>query len=249
MTTELQQQALNKIEEVRIQLEQLYLIKFPELTVSFDINSTRIAGLAYIYKNKVRFNNHFLEKYKEEFINITVPHEIAHIGACVVYGYNIRAHGPEWKRMMLRLGCDPNRCHTYVADVTSNRTSIKHLYTCNKCGESIPVGDKIHKNIINGLNYTHIKCGGQVLQTGQVLGKIGYSEAAQIIADGSLVTKTNKVMLPVVESKFEKCWKLFQTNSNLSRSQLIELFMTEAGCTKAGASTYLHTCRKKFKNN
>lgn len=58
----------------------------------------------------------------------TVAHEVAHLVQHVVFGFTkqvedpktgkkvskkIRSHGPEWREVMVKLGQEPNRCHTW----------------------------------------------------------------------------------------------------------------------------------------
>lgn len=48
---------------------------------------------------------------------------------------------------------------------------------------------------------------------------------------------------PKAESKMDVCRRIFAENIGKKRSEVIALFM-EAGCTKAGSSTYYQTCKK-----
>lgn len=46
------------------------------------------------------------------------------------------------------------------------------------------------------------------------------------------------------ETKIAKCRALYAANSTLSREEITALFVSEAGCTPAGAVTYFLTCQK-----
>ena len=98
---ELQTKALNKVNETVAKIEQLYGTKFQKpVTVSFDINSARLAGEATPAQFKVRLNPAFLLKYKELYINRTVVHEVAHLGVQQVFRLDkkrsdVTAHGSE----------------------------------------------------------------------------------------------------------------------------------------------------------
>jgi len=46
------------------------------------------------------------------------------------------------------------------------------------------------------------------------------------------------------ESKMDMCKTIFKNKPDLQRKEYLELFMTEAGCTKAGAATYYATIKK-----
>lgn len=47
-------------------------------------------------------------------------------------------------------------------------------------------------------------------------------------------------------SKIDLCWLIYRTRPNLSRAELIKFFVAQAGCTPAGASTYVATCKKRY---
>jgi len=49
------------------------------------------------------------------------------------------------------------------------------------------------------------------------------------------------------ESKMDMCKTIFKTKTDLSRKEYLELFMNEAGCTKAGAATYYATIKQGIK--
>lgn len=61
----------------------------------------------------IRLNADMLVAHGEHFIANTVAHEYAHIAAFEKYGYKIKPHGEEWKRVMRVIGVDPKRCHDY----------------------------------------------------------------------------------------------------------------------------------------
>ena len=52
---------------------------------------------------------------------------------------------------------------------------------------------------------------------------------------------------PRVGSKMDVCKQLYADNPGMSRGDMINLFIAQAGCTKAGASTYYQTCKSATK--
>lgn len=56
--------------------------------------------------------------------------------------------------------------------------------------------------------------------------------------------KKVKRAAPGGETKIAKCRALFAANPTLTREQIVALFISEAGCTPAGAVTYFLTCQK-----
>lgn len=89
------------------------------------------AGTARYRDYQVNFNNELLERYKEQFINSTVDHEMAHLFAAE---FNPQAHhGWEWREMMRMLGHpDAKRCHSYET-TSARKTAPKITFTCS-CG-------------------------------------------------------------------------------------------------------------------
>ena len=48
----------------------------------------------------------FATEARPEVIKNTILHEIAH----AIVGYGVSAHGSEWKRMAMSIGCNGQRC-------------------------------------------------------------------------------------------------------------------------------------------
>lgn len=104
----LQQRCVDRI----VQCHQIFPTKMRAPTLSFDLRGTT-AGQAFPAKHHIRLNGQLLNENVEEFIEQTVGHEWAHLAAIHLHGPKIRAHGPEWKNVMVKMGLDPARCHTY----------------------------------------------------------------------------------------------------------------------------------------
>lgn len=260
VSTELKQQVETTVMNTVAKIEQLYKTKFSvPVQIKYDIDSARLGGQANANGFFIRLNPAFLTKYKDEYIKQTVVHEVAHLGCHQVYhidnGMHINAHGPEWKNMMVRLGADPSRCHTYQADEGQGRQQPKFGYVCGCCNKPIAVGPKIHKKIARGAQYTTKCCKSPLVYKGAV-GAVPNHIAKQRIAANDLAPTTqvtsvkqqSKVSLPSPTSKLGKCYALYQQyhSKQLCRPQWIQLFVNSAECTPAGASTYLSTCVKLF---
>lgn len=245
-------------------IEQLYKTKFSKpVTIRYDINSARTGGLAYPGTFLIRLNPDYLNKYQDEYIKRTVVHEVAHLGVEQVYRldqgrWKVDAHGSEWKNMMIRLGADPARCHSYEAEEGQGRQKTKYAYVCGCCNNPIPVGPKVHANIQRGKGYTTKCCKAKLVFKG-VVGAVPRNIAAQRIAADNLQTKPvtvatkpapqqPKVKAPDPNSKLGRCYALYKQHylKRLSRGQWITMFVTQCECTPAGASTYLSTCVKLF---
>ena len=96
-----------------------------------------------------------LEQYngiltKEDYLKITIPHEVAHL-ADYQY-YKKWGHGRTWKYIMLSVfGLDPKRCSNLELppDVKKNKMNT-FIYTCACPGKEIEIGMRRHKIISTG---------------------------------------------------------------------------------------------------
>lgn len=264
-TPELKQRVLAKVTETVARIEQMYGTKFSKtIKVSFDVNSAHLAGDARYSDFRIRINPHFLAKYPDETLDVTVPHEVAHLGVHQVYTLdrnqrNVSGHGHEWKSMMIRLGADPSRCHKMEADEGVGRQKTKYGYKCSRCSEPVPVGPKIHSRIKAGATYWPRCCGrGASLVYVGVVGQVSHTRAKEITSELTtpnvtqpIVTIPTKVppKAPNLSTKIGKCQALYAQHhqtSRLSRQQWIDLFVARCGCSPAGASTYYSTIAKMY---
>ena len=168
----LKAQVIKKIEWCIAKYKQEFVDepKFP--VVTYDLKGTT-AGMAYSRANKIRLNLELLIKYKDDFINRTVVHEMAHI--FVDYYYNRKRgiyatypkpHGKEWRDMMYQLEIKTvTRCHSY--QVAPSRTQRRFAYTCNCDNKIHSISLTKHNRIKRGLNYKCVHCGTRLKSTGQ----------------------------------------------------------------------------------
>jgi len=97
------------------------------------------AGKASLQKWEVHLHPELVESERQDYIDRTPAHEVAHLVAFKVYGIQrtrrgrVQAHGTAWKSVMRSFGLDPSRCHSYdVSKVrqTHKRTERKYVYAC-----------------------------------------------------------------------------------------------------------------------
>lgn len=132
-------------------------LRTPE--VRFDLTGASAAGKASRDGRYVRYHMGFLAKYKREYCEKTVPHEIAHSIVGQLWP-GAQPHGSEWKGVMRVLGAAPDRCSNFscigIADMGKGRqrrwvyaceckehavTTVRHnkmrrgagMYKCNSC--------------------------------------------------------------------------------------------------------------------
>lgn len=63
-----------------------------------------IAGFAIYPTWEIVLNSNYLSAHTEQFIERTVPHELAHLISCDVFGRDAAHHGEDWKYVCHVLG-------------------------------------------------------------------------------------------------------------------------------------------------
>lgn len=112
----------------------------PEIKFNLKGNS---AGICCMVLNKctLRFNPELFRENRKDFLQFTVPHELAHYITRLLYG-DVKPHGKEWKSVMNLFGIEnPLRCHSY-------EVSYPWIYKC-KCREH-SLSPKRHSLIVKG---------------------------------------------------------------------------------------------------
>lgn len=149
---------LAKVQETYERAKQIFGREFaPCRKVTFALRGGT-AGQAVYGSQEMRFNLELAERQPNDFIARTVPHECAHLICYQMHGNKIlgKPHGKEWKAIMVLLGCEPSRCHSY--DTTGiKRIGKKYPYVC-QC-RKWEVSKLIHKRISeHGRKYTCKSC-------------------------------------------------------------------------------------------
>jgi SprT protein len=88
------------------------LKEFPDPLVKMNLTGKR-AGCFHTKNSRIRFNLELMLKNKEDFINNTVPHEVAHYIVEIIDPTS-RPHGATWKAIMKLFGIiNPQIYHNY----------------------------------------------------------------------------------------------------------------------------------------
>ncbi|MDP6035916.1 MAG: SprT-like domain-containing protein [Verrucomicrobiota bacterium] len=151
--------ARQKVAELCAKAREFYGVEI-DPDISFDLRGMA-AGQANYRENKIRLNRELLEKYENDFIEQTVPHEYAHLVAYQKFGGRIRPHGKEWRSVMQALGAEPRRTHNY--QVSPARTCRRFLYQCNCPGKDYQLTSIRHNRIKRGSHYFCSKCKGPLI--------------------------------------------------------------------------------------
>lgn len=211
-----------------------------KVTVLYDINSARLGGQAIYSTNTIRLNPVFLNAHTDHYILTTVAHEWAHLAAHKRYGSYINAHGPEWRATFAKTGSPVSRCHNYTvpAGVKVGKPKPKTELCCGRCGEDMTCGPRVAARIRAGHIYRHKACGGAVVIK------------ASASAPAPVAAKAKAPAAPKAGSKLEQCYDLYRAWAGSSpaydRAGMIAVFVNEADCSPAGASTYYARIKKEL---
>ena len=140
-------------------LERYGMVMRPE--VAWDLRG-QAAGQANGRRNLIRFNRELAERYPEDFVAQTVPHELAHLVAFKKFGASIRPHGREWQAVIVALGAEPRRTHRYK--VTPVRKLKRYAYQCHCLDSEYQLTAIRHNRIQRGHVYV-CKCCLQPLES------------------------------------------------------------------------------------
>lgn len=223
--------------------------QFP--TISYKQKGTT-AGTANNRTQHVDFNSVLLMENEQVFIDRTVTHELAHLIDATLnpelYGYRYgkkrSVHGKTFKHIMITLGADPSRCHSY--DVTSVRKtrapSAKYVWISTPSGETMELGIKRHNKMRTGAA-RYFPRGMSHLQFtfSHILGE-SHNRQMKTAPKRSNKPRSNG---NVRNSKLNQCRIIFGDLNGLKRSVIINAFVRDAACTPAGAATYYAKIKKE----
>ena len=212
----------------------------------------KTAGWAYGNEYRVSFNSVLLMENLDTFTQ-TVTHEFAHLIDGIVYPQRLRwgqrrsIHGPTWKRIMVLLGADPSRCHSYDTTNSTVKRKARHVYSCNRCSKTMIIGPVRHKKQQRGPSYSKSKT---------VYWSRGCSHAqvhgyTYVGLEGQAVEKpfrdrypTPKPKAPKKGTKLSHAVFILRQNPELSRVKLIEMIKIACDMSTAGATTYYYNAKK-----
>jgi len=112
--------------------EAIFARPFADIPVVFDLRG-RASGMYRVRgrERQIRYNPWLFARYYEDCLTSTVPHEVAHYLADVMFGLrNIRPHGREWQAIMAAFGADASVTADYSLDGIPLRQTRKYGYRC-----------------------------------------------------------------------------------------------------------------------
>jgi SprT protein len=125
------------------------------------------AGRARLAQWAISYNYELFIQNQQEFIERTVPHEVAHMIVYQVFGREAsrRHHGRYWKMVMNRIGAKHiERCHSYDTSRVHNphsKQARNFVYKCG-CKEHILTSIRHRRIIQQGQKYFCRACKGAI---------------------------------------------------------------------------------------
>jgi SprT protein len=138
-----------------------WLNDIPHLEIKFDLKGT-CAGQFCLRSggNYFRVNLAIADRDINDYLNQTIPHEFSHYLVRLKWGYNVNAHGKEWKSVMVCLfKLEPKRTHS-VNTNGLERNMRRYNYDCG-CRVH-QVSARKHHSIQRGAVYTCRVCRGRL---------------------------------------------------------------------------------------
>lgn len=237
--------------------------KFPMPIIQYTKGGTT-AGTAQYSTWTINLNPGLLNdpRHTDEMINDTAPHELAHLVAFKVYPETMErgplqrtrtglkrgkreVHGPRWQYVMRVMGKNPERTHDMdTSNVSTRRT--RYEWQCTGCNKVIELGPKHNKaQELRGTVF-HKGCKGYKLikpTAGATVKAAPVAAPVRPVAPAPLAP-----IRALTGTKLDKCKAIFYVQRNAARSDVINKFITLAGCTAAGAATYYASIKKAYEH-
>lgn len=239
----LKQQVVDRVHACYREANEAYAMQMPIPDVVFDLRGHTHAGFAVYSKYLLRFNIEMLATYGHDYIEDTVPHEVAHL---VVYAVNgmvaprlpngkVDHHGEMWKAVMHLFNAKPTRCHNYHTDtqVVKANDPKYHVYRCSKCNHHLRFTNKRHQMLTkNPMSVYHVPCKGHAL-----------------IHVSSPAPRQRRALAPhtIGNGTFSQCYRLFENFPGYTRPEMINVFVQECNIKPATASAYYNRCQHVYR--
>jgi SprT protein len=135
-------------------------IKMSDINFKFNLKG-RVAGKSFYQMRQLSFNLFYANDNITDFLNRTVPHEIAHLYQTKMYP-DSKPHGSEWRMVMQSGGYSAIRCHSYNSNALPKKVNRKSKelfqYGCGCRNKIFELSKNRHGRILNGSKYSCKKC-------------------------------------------------------------------------------------------
>lgn len=152
ISQELQNRVLAKVDEclvISFGEDEYLLAKYrKEVKVEFSNKLGETAGYATYRTKLIELNSVLFLENIEEFLNRTIPHEVAHLVVNELYPRAKQHHGPEFRLVMSTYGADSKTRHSYNTDSVRKAKKL-FVYTCACEGNTFKFSTRMHNTIVN----------------------------------------------------------------------------------------------------
>lgn len=132
----------------------------PQVEIAFDLRGTSAGQFIWPTRQtpRIRYNLALAARHRDDFLRVTVAHEVAHLVTAVCHG-RVAPHGAQWQAVMQWFGIDtPQRCHSYATEDLGRRRQRTWAYRCG-C-RSHRLSTTRHRRIVAGdRSYICRRCG------------------------------------------------------------------------------------------
>jgi SprT protein len=197
------------------------------------------AGTAYYAGYELDFNSVLLMENEEAFLQRTVPHEMAHLITDQVYP-SATTHGKEWKSVMVLLGAEPSRCHSYDTSNSAHKQQ-RHIYQCVACDKQYRLSTTRHNRLKKRAGTYVCKCAKA--------GKLQYIQSEH---NGKKVAdkKVTAPKYPRPGSKADKALDIYrdamEADYAWNKHDFIYKFQEQLDMSYSGAQTYYYNTKKLY---
>jgi len=147
-----------------------YALSLNYPSVGFTVRGTN-GGTANAGTWHVNFNMGLLVDNMDEYLNQTIPHEVAHLVTFAIHGQEFKrtrrgmqrvSHGKNFYAVMRTFGVKQTRCHNMdVSNVKqATRKTKAFAVKCPCCESEFTVGTVRKNKILKGARYMH-RCTGR----------------------------------------------------------------------------------------
>ncbi len=160
------QQAIEQTRHYLLLAKQLLQQDFLFPAINFDLTGKSAGYFKRLPDGscEINYNRQLLNLHTQDFLQRTIPHEVAHLVAYQVHGIRIKPHGNEWKSIMELFAADSSRCHSYDVSKLKTRQYRRFLYQCS-C-RSHQLSSIRHNRVISGQRYVCKQCKQQLSYQG-----------------------------------------------------------------------------------
>jgi len=144
--------------------EHLFEVAVPAIAVRFDLRG-RAAGMFRVRHGatEIRYNPWLFNRYFEENMDNTVPHEVAHYVVHRLFSRRrVRPHGKEWRDVMVAFGVAPRTTCSFDLQGIPRRHTRWFEYFC-RC-RSHQLSSIRHNRVVAGRARYHCRACRHVLR-------------------------------------------------------------------------------------